>query len=98
MPIIRKDINEEWAHSGYVKAGDYIFLNYCVGNVGKSIEEQFEGAFDEMERRLKEEGYLLQNVVKIDVMMRDVWDIPIMEKVIKRRFNGKRNLLCDKKQ
>ena len=36
--IFRGDINEEYAYSGYVIAGDYVFLNFCVGNVGKSIE------------------------------------------------------------
>ena len=27
--IERYDVNENWAHSGIVKAGDYCFLNYC---------------------------------------------------------------------
>ena len=35
--IIRKDISEEWAHSGIIKAGDYCFLSYCVGNIGGTI-------------------------------------------------------------
>ena len=26
--IVRLDINEEWAHSGIIKAGDFCFLNY----------------------------------------------------------------------
>lgn len=38
--IERYDVNEDWAHSGIVKAGNYCFLNYCVGNIGKSVEEQ----------------------------------------------------------
>ena len=41
--IIRKDVNEEWAHSGIIKAGDYCYLNYCAGNVGGTIEEQVDG-------------------------------------------------------
>lgn len=32
--IERLDVNEAWAHSGIIKAGDFCFLNYCVGNVG----------------------------------------------------------------
>lgn len=32
--IERYDVNEEWAHCGIIKAGDFCFLNYCVGNVG----------------------------------------------------------------
>ena len=58
--IKRYDINEEWAHSGIIQAGDFCFLNYCVRNIGSTIEEQI-----------------------------DIWDIPVMEKVIKRRFHGK---------
>ena len=50
--IIRKDISEDWAHSGIIKAGDYCFLSYCVGNVGGTVEEQVNGAFDQMESRL----------------------------------------------
>jgi len=58
--IKRYDVNEEWAHTGIIKAGDFYYLNYCVGNVGQ-----------------------------IDCLFRDIWNIPIMEKVIKERFNGK---------
>lgn len=87
--IERYDVNEEWAHSGIVKAGDYCFLNYCTGNVGGTVEQQINGAFDEMERRLALVGLTLGNVVKMDCLFRDVWNIPIMEKIIKERFNGK---------
>ena len=38
--IIRSDINEEWAHSGIVEAGDFVFVSYCVGNIGQPIEDQ----------------------------------------------------------
>lgn len=50
--IKRYDINENWAHSGIIKAGDFCFLNYCVRNIGDTIERQIDGAFDEMEERL----------------------------------------------
>lgn len=86
--IIRKDINEEYAYSGYVEAGDFIFLSFCVGNVGESVEQQVEGALDNMSDRLKIAGLTLKSVVKIDVLLRDVWDIPVMEEVFKRRFKG----------
>jgi enamine deaminase RidA (YjgF/YER057c/UK114 family) len=36
--IKRNDVNEECAHSGIVEAGDFLFISYCVGNVGQSIE------------------------------------------------------------
>ena len=86
--IIRKDINEEWAHSGIVKAGNTYYLSYCVGNIGGTVEEQINGAFDDMERRLAMFGLTLENVVQMDCLFRDVWNIPVMEKVIKERFGG----------
>jgi 2-iminobutanoate/2-iminopropanoate deaminase len=87
--IIRSDINEEWAHSGIVEAGDYVFVSYCVGNIGQSIENQINGAFDHLNQRLESVGLTLESVVQIDCMFRDIWDIPVMEKVIKERFRGK---------
>ena len=86
--ILRNDINEEYAYSGYVEAGEFIFLSFCVGNVGESLENQVDGAFDNMSDRLKNAGLTLESVVKVDVLLRDAWDIPIMEKVFKRRFKG----------
>ena len=86
--ITRMDISEEWAHAGIVKAGDFCFLSYCVGNIGGTVEEQVNGAFDEMERRLALFELTLDNVVKMDCLFRDAWNIPIMEKVIKERFKG----------
>lgn len=89
MSIIeRGDINNDYAYSGYVKAGDFIYLSFCVGNVGKSIKEQVEGALDNMENRLKPLNLTLNDVVTVDVLMRDVWNIPIMEQVFKDRFKG----------
>lgn len=87
--IIRKDINEEWAHAGIIKAGDFAFLGYCVGTHGSSVEEQINGAFDHMEQRLGLLGLTLEDVVQMDCLFKDIWSIPVMEKVIKERFQGK---------
>ena len=86
--ILRGSVNEENAYSGYVKVGDFVYLNFCVGNVGKSVKEQVGGALDLMEQRLKHVDLTLDDVVQINVLMRDVWDIPIMEQVLKERFDG----------
>lgn len=67
--IERYDVNEEWAHSGIIKAGDFYYLNYCVGNVGGTIEQQIKGAFDEMEKRLALVGLSLENVVQMVLLM-----------------------------
>ena len=54
-----RDGHEDYTHSGYVIPGDYMFLNFCVGNVGQGVEEQVNGAFDDMERhRLSREAIL----------------------------------------
>jgi enamine deaminase RidA (YjgF/YER057c/UK114 family) len=87
--IKRSDVNEEWAHSGIVEAGDFAFITYCVGNIGQPIENQVNGALDHLERRLKTIGLNLESVVNLTCMFRDVWNIPVMEKVFKERFNGK---------
>ena len=58
--IERFDVSEEWAHSGIIKAGDFYFLSYCVGNIGGTIEEQINGAFDQMEERLALFGLTLE--------------------------------------
>ena len=87
--IERYEIHEEWAHSGIIKAGDFCFLGYCVGNLGGTVEEQINGAFDNMEQRLAMVGLTLENVVQMDCLFRDVWNIPIMEDIIRKRFHGK---------
>lgn len=68
--IIRVSVDERFAYkcaySKVVAAGDWVFLNFCVGIVGGSVEQQVHGALDNMEARLT-----LENVVKVDVLMRD---------------------------
>lgn len=87
--IERFDVNMEWAHSGIIRAGDFCFLNYCTGDITTPVEQQINGAFDEMERRLVLVGLALENVVQMDCLFKNIWNIPIMEKVVKEKFNGK---------
>lgn len=86
---IDKEFAGECAYSEIVEAGDFVFLTFCVGNIGESVEAQVNGALDNMSARLEKVGLTLESVVKVDVMMKDPWNIPIMEKVFKERFNGK---------
>jgi 2-iminobutanoate/2-iminopropanoate deaminase len=86
--IKRSDVNADYAYSGIVEAGDFAFLSFCVGNVGQSVEAQVNGALDDMERRLASLGLGLDAVVKVDALLRDAWNIPIMEKVFKERFTA----------
>ena len=83
-----KDTAERCAYSEIVEAGDFVFLSFCVGNIGQNVEAQVNGALDDMELRLSKVGLTLEAVVKVDVMMKDPWNIPTMEKVFKERFKG----------
>ena len=90
--ITRLNLNEqqadEYAYSEVVAAGEWVYLTFCVGNVGQGTEAQVHGALDNMEARLALVGLTLADVVKVDVLMRDPWDIPTMEKVFRERFHG----------
>ena len=88
--IKRSEINEEWAHSGIIEAGDFVYTSYCVGYpFSQPIEAQINGAVDHLEKRLESIGLTLDSVVKLDCLFKDIFQIPIMEKVFKERFNGK---------
>jgi len=85
---INKDFAEQCAYSEIVEAGDFVYLNFCVGNIGQTVEAQVHGALNNMEKRLLTVGLTLESVVKVDVMMKDPWNLPTLEKVFKERFNG----------
>lgn len=87
--IERYDVNGDWAHSGILRAGDLYFLNYCARDAEGTVEQQINGVFDEMEERLAPVGLTLENVVQMNCLFKNIWDIPAMEKVVKERFNGK---------
>ena len=87
--IIRTEMNEEWAHSGIVEAGDFVFFSYCMGNEGQSIEYQIHGAFDVLSERLDTVGLTLASVVKMDCLFQDIADLSYLGEIIKERFNGK---------
>lgn len=76
MPIKRVDVNQDFAHSNVVEAGDFIFFSYCTGNLGQSTELQVHGALDEKEHYLQSRNLDLTCVVKVDVLLRDVNEIP----------------------
>ncbi len=46
------------------------------------------GAFDEMEERLALVGLKLEHVAQRNCLFKNIWDIPVMEQVVKERFQG----------
>lgn len=87
--IKRTEVSEEWAYSGIVEAGDFVFISYCMQNEGQSIESQIRGAFELLERRLESIGLNLESVVKMDCLFKDIMDIHFLEKTIKEKFHVK---------
>ena len=87
--IKRLEVDEFWADSTVIDAGDYVFVGYCMANEGKSIQEQMDGAFDVLEKRLQLAGLMLESVVKMDCLFKDIQDLHYLADVIKKRFAGK---------
>ena len=85
----RIEVDEYWADSTIIEAGDFVFIGYCMANEGKSIQEQINGAIDVLESRLKKVGLTLESVVKMDCLFKDIEDLNILPEVLKERFAGK---------
>jgi enamine deaminase RidA (YjgF/YER057c/UK114 family) len=75
LDIKRTEISDEWAHSGIVEAGDNVYISYCMGNEGQSIENQINGAFDVLSERLRTVGLTLDSVVKMDCLFKNIMDL-----------------------
>ena len=87
--IKRLEVDEFWADSTVIEAGDYVFVGYCMGNEGKSIQEQIHGAIDTLEKRLEMAGLTLESVVKMDCLFKDINDLNYLADVLRDRFKGK---------
>ena len=87
--IKRVEIDEFWADSTIIEAGDQVYVGYCMANEGKSIDEQMHGAIDVLESRLNKVGLTLESVVKMDCLFKDINDLNELPAVLKERFKGK---------
>ena len=87
--IKRIEVDDFWADSTIIEVGDFVFVGYCMGNEGKSVEEQIHGAIDTLEGRLQKVGLTLDSVVKMDCLFKDIEDLNLLPAVLKDRFKGK---------
>ena len=87
--IKRLEVDEFWADSSVIEAGDYIFVGYCMGNEGQSIKAQISGAFDVLKSRLAMAGLEMDSVVKMDCLFKNINDLNYLPDIIKKHFNGK---------
>lgn len=84
--IKRNRIDEDWADSAIVEAGDFVYIGYCMRNEGESIEKQILGAIEVLEERLASVGLGLDCVVQIDCLFRKISDLYYLPKIIKTKY------------
>lgn len=86
--IVRTEIDEQWAHSAVVEAGNTVYISYCMKNEGQRIENQINGAFDVLSDRLTAVRLTLDDVVQMDCLFRNIGDLMYLGDIIKERFGG----------
>lgn len=84
MPSLER-IPTPYSYSAAVVAGDYVFLSLHRG-FGDNFSHQFESTFAHLEGTLVELGLSLANLVKVNVWLRNITDLPEMEKLFNNHF------------
>jgi 2-iminobutanoate/2-iminopropanoate deaminase len=74
-----------YSYSSAVAAGDLVFLGLHRG-FGDTFSEQFDDVFAYLERTLAEFGLALDSVVKVNVWLKQIEDLPEMEKRFRNHF------------
>lgn len=84
MATIRR-IPTPYSYSAAVVAGDSVFLGLHRG-FGDSFARQFEDVFTRLEATLVELGLTLADLVKVNVWLRNIDDLPEMERLFHHHF------------
>ena len=87
--IKRIEVDAFWADSTIIEVGNLVFIGYCMGNEGQSVEKQIEGAFSVLSERLNKVGLGLDSVVKMDCMFQNIEDLHYLPAIIKKYFKDK---------
>ncbi len=82
MPTITR-IPTPYSYSAAVSAGDFVFLGLHRGS-GQSFPEQLDSTFANLAKTLAQCGLTLEDLVKVNVWLKHIADLPEMEK----RFNS----------
>jgi len=75
-----------YSYSSAVAAGDYVFIGLHRGH-GESFMEQIHNVFFHLKETLGQCGTTLDRVVKVNVYLKDIQDLPVMEKVFLDYFD-----------
>ena len=80
-----KSLPTSHSFSSAVMAGGYIFLAHHRG-FGATFSEQFDSTFVSLQETLGRLGLTLDSLVKVNVWLRNIEDLPDMEKFFCRFF------------
>jgi len=73
-------ISTPFSYSAAVSAGDYVFLGLHRG-FGQTFTEQIHDTFSHLKDTLNQLDVPLQNLVKVNVYLKSIKDLPAMEQV-----------------
>jgi 2-iminobutanoate/2-iminopropanoate deaminase len=80
-----KRIKTPYSYSLAVVAGDYVFLGLHRGS-GDHFSDQFENTMVYLKSTLAELGLTLDSMVKVNVWLKNIKDLPQMEKLFTHYF------------
>jgi 2-iminobutanoate/2-iminopropanoate deaminase len=75
-----KRIPTPFSYASAVVAGEYVFLGLHRG-FGESFAEQHENVFEHLEKTLADLGLTLAHLVKVNVWLKDIKDLPEMARM-----------------
>ncbi len=83
MPV--QYIPTPFSYSSAVAAGDFVFLGLHRG-FGETFAEQMESVFGELRQTLAQLDLGLDSIVKVNVWLKHIEDLPAMEKAFNPYF------------
>jgi 2-iminobutanoate/2-iminopropanoate deaminase len=81
-----KRIPTPFSYASAVVAGEYVFLGLHRG-FGATFTEQHEDVFKHLEKTLAELGLTLAHLVKVNVWLKDIKNLPEMERLFNNHFS-----------
>ncbi|MHB9863722.1 RidA family protein [Streptomyces sp. YIM S03343] len=84
MPAISRTPTP-YSYSSAVAAGDFVFLGLHRG-FGTDFTEQLDDALDRLDQTLGGHGLPLADLVKVNVWLKNIDDLPTMERHFDHRF------------
>lgn len=80
-----KRISTPYSYSSAVVAGNQVYLGLHRG-FGERFSDQFEGTVEGIKETLAELGVPLAHLVKVNVWLKNIEDLPVMEKLFMNYF------------